>query len=738
MKTASARYRKLNEILGEGSFKTVAKAIDEEEGKEVAYNEVRIKQYEEETQTSSSFSKEIALLKNIDHPYIIKIFDYWFIEENFVFITELMTGGTLRDYITKVGPLNSRLIKKWGRQVLEGLRYLHTQDPPIIHRDIKNENIFVNSSQGEIKIGDLGIAKEKKHKRYTIVGTPNFMAREMFEGEGYSEKVDVYAFGMSLIEMATGKTPYSELPDSSDVYRNVLRGVLPGSLCLVQDGCLRSLIMGCLVPDANRYSAAQCLEHHFFQAENSCTGDCLPKECVTVFPLSESVPGMELSLISFNGNVITFQIHLTDTSRFIKFDYDRDTDTLQKVASELIAENIIESSSIDAFIDLLDRGIKKAVNRKDSEEIMDEAPESRVEEKVHIHAPRNNDAPNISPKVALQPSDFQQIKKIEFGEKTLEVMKDIEEEMLYMEQKKATEKKKEEEAPRKIRNEHISTKLETRPCDTNGPSTCATTIQTQLHCSNGSLINSPTASCNNSSIISNPTTLETPSEGIELSSLMIDKRISRVDSPASPPNTIRDSTLASPQSLRNGLNEQVPDELSLSEGYEISKSKYKTNCSVSQFAYDAAAITSRSEDTAKSWIKALREDNIETVFDLKLIVYEDWEKLLLTVFSVRIMQNMLYGLDNIPLREKQLPMNPDMKDYDNNLSIKEFLVDVCGLIERPELASSWENKLMAQDVRTVAELKSLHQDDWARLGLSVFAHRILKNVIFRKGRINLE
>jgi len=147
-----------------------------------------------------------------------------------------------------------------GRQVLEGLRYLRTQDPPIIHRDIKNENIFVSSSPGKIKIGDLGIAKEKKHRCYMIVGTPNFTACEMFEGKDYSEKVDVYVFGMSLIEMATGKTPYSELTDSSDMYKNILCGMLPDSLCSVQDCRLRLLIMGCLVPDANRYSAAQCLE----------------------------------------------------------------------------------------------------------------------------------------------------------------------------------------------------------------------------------------------------------------------------------------------------------------------------------------------------------------------------------------------------------------------------------------------------------------------------------------------
>lgn len=698
MRTASARYRKLNEILGEGSYKTVTKAIDEEEGKEVAYNEVRIKRYEEETQTTSSFSKEIALLRNIDHPYILKIFDYWFTEDSFVFITELMTGGTIRDYLNKVGPLNSKLIRKWGRQILEGLKYLHTQEPPIIHRDIKNENVFVNSSQGEIKIGDLGIAKEKKHKRYTIVGTPNFMAREMFEGEGYSEKVDIYALGMSLIEMATGKTPYSEFSDSSDIYRSVLRGVLPSSLYSVQDCCLRSLIMHCLVPCVNRFTAGQCLEHHFFDAENGCAGGCVPKQSTSMFSLSESMGGMELSLISVSGDIITFQILLTDSSRFIKFDYDLSADTLERIAEELTAENIISSGSIETFVELLDRGIKRAMSGRECGQVL--TPQEPAVESAEIALqPASAMLAVMGGAGALaNPSGSSgggQMNGIEFGEKTLEAMKEIEEEMLIMGQRGA----------------------QNRRADLDG-GCINTAINNALRGSAALLLDQGTPG---------------PEAACEQAASVSSRDVSRDSS--------RDGGLDSPLGSVNSkqlADENAPAELSLSEGYEICKNKYKANCCVSQFAYDAATITGRSEDTAKSWIKALKEEDIESVFDLKLMVYEDWEELPLTVFSARIMQNMLYGVDGVPLKEKQLPMNPEMRDYDNKMSVKDFLTDVCGLIKRREMAPNWNNKLMAQDVRTVAELKSLHQDDWARLGLSVFAHRILKNVIFRKGKIFLE
>jgi len=96
-----------------------------------------------------------------------------------------------------------------------------------------------------------------------------------------------------------------------------------------------------------------------------------------MFLLSESVPGIGLSLTSFKDGVITFQIILTKTSRFIKFDYDCETDTLEKVAAELIAENITESSSMDAFIEFLDRGIKKTVNKGDPKQIAERTTETR-------------------------------------------------------------------------------------------------------------------------------------------------------------------------------------------------------------------------------------------------------------------------------------------------------------------------------------------------------------------------
>ena len=84
-------------------------------------------------------------------------------------------------------------IKRWAWQILQGLVYLHGHNPPIIHRDLKSDNIFVNGSAGIVKIGDLGFAtlRGAVGAVMSVIGTPEFMAPELYE-EKYDEKVDVY------------------------------------------------------------------------------------------------------------------------------------------------------------------------------------------------------------------------------------------------------------------------------------------------------------------------------------------------------------------------------------------------------------------------------------------------------------------------------------------------------------------------------------------------------------------
>lgn len=211
------RYVRLNTLLGKGAYKVVYKAIDREEGYEVAWNTMQATK----SIDNKEMEHEIGILKSVRHPNIIAFHDAWYQKNEFVFVTELMTSGTLREYIRKLSLPNIKIVKRWSRQILKGLAYLHGYNPSIIHRDIKCDNIFINGAHGEVKIGDMGTAEMKMGKKYTIIGTPEFMAPEMYEEEGYNEKVDIYAFGMCLLEMVTGDYPYGECKNAAQIYKKV-------------------------------------------------------------------------------------------------------------------------------------------------------------------------------------------------------------------------------------------------------------------------------------------------------------------------------------------------------------------------------------------------------------------------------------------------------------------------------------------------------------------------------------
>ena len=311
----NGRYAKLNVVLGKGAYKVVYKAIDREEGYEVAWN-----CFQTSRQEFNELSQEIEILKRVRHPNIINFHDCWYNNVEFIFITELMTSGTLREYIRKLQQPNMKIVKRWCRQILKGLLYLHSHDPPIIHRDIKCDNIFINGAHGEVKIGDMGTAKMKLGRKYTVIGTPEFMAPEMYEEKGYSEKVDVYAFGMCLLEMVTGEYPYSECTNAAQIYKKVTQGIKPDCVSRVQDTEVIDLINKCLCDEAERWSVSEVLDHIF----------------LTVEP--------EVVLLSFNENKthLALQVVFKGTDRMsVKFEFNINTDTAEQVVSEMIEENVL-------------------------------------------------------------------------------------------------------------------------------------------------------------------------------------------------------------------------------------------------------------------------------------------------------------------------------------------------------------------------------------------------------------
>lgn len=207
------------------------------------------------------------MLKRLSHPNILQGIATWYEpnKQEVVFITELVVAS-LKSYILRIKDSKPKLkaIKGWCREILKGLKYLHEQNPPIIHRDIKCDNIFINTNSGEIKIGDLGLATPlSKEYAESLVGTPQYMAPELYN-EKYTTKVDVYAFGMCLLEMITLEVPYSECSNPGAIYLKVTNGILPEALKKVENKEVENIILCCLASEEQRPTVEEVLQHGYF------------------------------------------------------------------------------------------------------------------------------------------------------------------------------------------------------------------------------------------------------------------------------------------------------------------------------------------------------------------------------------------------------------------------------------------------------------------------------------------
>jgi WNK lysine deficient protein kinase len=202
------RFGRFANKKGEGATKTVYEAIDMNAGKLVAWNEVDTSRLSAEER--ERVHAEVALLQQVRHPHIIEYHASWNTPGAVVFITAISESGDLQRFY-RTHAVKLKVLKKWCRQILSGLLYLHTGfAPPIIHRDIKCENILYSAADGTLRIGDLGLSTRvlgdggcgaggggAGEGGAAALGTPNYMAPEMYEGR-YSETVDVYSFGMCV------------------------------------------------------------------------------------------------------------------------------------------------------------------------------------------------------------------------------------------------------------------------------------------------------------------------------------------------------------------------------------------------------------------------------------------------------------------------------------------------------------------------------------------------------------
>lgn len=368
------RYVRYNEVLGRGAFKTVYKGFDEVEGIEVAWNQVTLDDTFQSREDLERLYYEVHLLKTLKHENIIKSYCSWVDEEERTLniITELFTSGNLRQYRKKHKSVDLKAIKNWARQILEGLAYLHSYDPPIIHRDLKCDNIFINGNHGEVKIGDLGLATLMlRPTAQSLIGTPEFMAPELYDEE-YNELVDIYAFGMCILELITCEYPYKECKNHAQIYKKVTSGIKPAGLAKVKDPEVKQFIEKCLVPASQRLSAAELLKDPFLSPEstkvyepkqqNSCSGS--PSVSTVEIKSVNERNQFKLKGEKNNDDSIFLTLVIADYSgnaRNIRFPFYLKSDTVHSIAEEMVEQLDLLHQDVAFIAKLIDDLILRLV-----------------------------------------------------------------------------------------------------------------------------------------------------------------------------------------------------------------------------------------------------------------------------------------------------------------------------------------------------------------------------------------
>jgi serine/threonine protein kinase len=203
------RYRVLRQI-GQGGMGSVYEAVDQRLDSTVALKETMFA----DERLRKQFEREARLLARLHHPALPRVSDHFAEGDGQFLVMQFIAGDNLSEMMTRNhGPFSPHQVVTWADQLLDALDYLHTQDPQIIHRDIKPQNIKL-TSRGQIILLDFGLAKgqagELSHATTSasIFGyTPNYAPLEQVQGLGTDSRSDIYSLGATLYHLMTGVKP---------------------------------------------------------------------------------------------------------------------------------------------------------------------------------------------------------------------------------------------------------------------------------------------------------------------------------------------------------------------------------------------------------------------------------------------------------------------------------------------------------------------------------------------------
>lgn len=259
------------ELLGAGAFSNVYRAMDLTTGRMMAVKQLSLVNTGDR-ETVLSIERELTLMKlRPQHQHNVSYFGFVQDPTHVHIFMELVVGCSLAEYVHHHGALPLDRVRAFGYELLLALVYLHGLG--VIHRDVKCANVLLDAQTGHIKLCDYGVSGMLKSGTtlssgmLSSHGTPAFMAPEVIRGEPYGRRADVWSFGCTLIELATGLAPWSEsgrLHPFALMYRIAQSQDLPSIPdTLGPDGA--ALVRDCLERVyARRPASAALLDHPFF------------------------------------------------------------------------------------------------------------------------------------------------------------------------------------------------------------------------------------------------------------------------------------------------------------------------------------------------------------------------------------------------------------------------------------------------------------------------------------------
>lgn len=203
------KYEVLKQV-GRGGMSVVYLAMDKHLNKQWAIKETPKRAKDKNGDIfAQSLMIEANLMKRLDHPAIPRIVDIVENDEAIYVVMDYIEGESLDKVLNKAGPQPQEIVLDWAKQLADALNYLHSQNPPIIYRDMKPANIMLKP-EGTVKLFDFGTAREYKGTSSAdtvVLGTPGYAAPEQYGKRETDGRTDIYCLGMTMHYLLTGQNP---------------------------------------------------------------------------------------------------------------------------------------------------------------------------------------------------------------------------------------------------------------------------------------------------------------------------------------------------------------------------------------------------------------------------------------------------------------------------------------------------------------------------------------------------